>query len=244
LRGIDEAKGSILVFVDDDNVLAQDYLQVSLETISRMPWLGAFSGSTVGEYEVPLPLWASNMPIQLAVREIKHVAWGCLPGTQSLPFAPVGAGMVIRRQVAEHYLRQVKKDNLRQSLDRKGDLLLSGGDSDMAYCACELGYAVGVFPELSLVHIIPKQRLEAPYLLKLAEGMAFSHAILRFMWDGELPPEPQTKIESRSVRIFNAYARFRTRLRGKPQPTFDEQWYAATQTGVLRAREFILSLKA
>lgn len=241
LRGIAEAKGSLLVFVDDDNVLAPDYLKVCLEIISRMPWLGAFGGSTVGEYEVPLPPWASRMPIQLAVREIKKAAWGCVPGSKSLAFAPVGAGMAIRQEVAGHYLHKVHKDKLRQSLDRKGDALTSGGDSDMAFCACELGYAVGVFPELSLVHVMPKERLEAPYLLKLAEGTSFSHAILRFMWDNELPPEPEAAVECRSLRMFKAYERFRSRLRGRRQPTFAEQWNAVTQRGLLRAREFILS---
>jgi glycosyltransferase involved in cell wall biosynthesis len=244
LRGIKEAKAATIVFVHDDNVLAPDYLQVALDLLARMSWLGAFNGSTLGEYEVPLPEWASMMPIQLAVREIKQAAWGCLPGTQSLPFAPVGAGMVIRKSIADFYADKVRADKVRESLGRKGGVLASGEDSDMAYCACEMGYAVGVFPELSLVHVMPKQRLKAPYLLKLAEGMGFSHAILRFIWDGEVPSEPQAPKECRSSRIFNAYARFRTRLRGKRQPTFDEQWHAVTQRGILRAREFILSLKA
>ena len=152
--------------------------------------------------------------------------------------------MVIRKTIAEHYAQKAAIDEMRQALGRRGGSLSAGEDSDMAFCACEMNYAVGVFPELSLVHIIPKQRLEAPYLLNLAEGMGFAHAILRFMWDGELPSEPQAPKECRSSRIFNAYARFRTRLRGKWQPTFDEQWYAVTQRGVLRAREFILPLKA
>ena len=244
LRGIKEAKAETIVFVHDDNVLAPDYLQTALDILARMPWLGAFNGSTIGEYEVPLPEWASMMPIQLAVREIKRAAWGCLPGTQSLPFAPVGAGMVIRKSIAEHYAKKVRADEVRQALGRKGGVLASGEDSDMAYCACELGYAVGVFPELSLIHVMPKQRLEAPYLLKLAEGMGFSHAILRFIWDNKLPPEPEAPKECRSVKLFNAYARWRTRLRGKRTPTFEEQMLAVTQSGVLRARAFILSLTA
>jgi hypothetical protein len=240
LRGIAEARGSILVFVDDDNVLAPDYLEVALGLVARMPWLGAFSGSTVGEYEVPLPSWASNMPIQLAVREISHAAWGCLPGTQSLQFAPVGAGMVIRQRVAEHYLRQVETDKLRQSLDRKGSLLSSGGDSDMAYCACELGYAVGVFPELSLIHVMPKERLERAYFLRLAEGMGFSHALLGYIWDNRMPPENTDRCFS--VRVFDAYLRLRRRIAGNDPALWREQWQDATDRGIRRAHFVIAEM--
>jgi len=243
LRGIREAAADLIVFVHDDNVLAPDYLHVSLDILARMPWMGAFNGSTIGEYEVTLPKWASMMPIQLAVREIKQAAWGCRPGTQSLPFAPVGAGMVIRKTIAEHYARKVGDDKVRQALGRKGGALSSGEDSDMAFCACELGYAVGVFPELSLLHLMPKERLERAYLLKLGEGMAFSHAILRYIWDKTLPPDPRTRKECRSTRIFNAYSRFCTRLRGNEYQLFEEALGEATQKGNLLAHELIVSLK-
>ena len=243
LRGIREAAADLIVFVHDDNVLAPDYLQVSLDILDRMPWMGAFNGSTVGEYEVPLPAWASMMPIQLAVREIKQAAWGCRPGTQSLPFAPVGAGMVIRKSVAELYARKVGADKVRQALGRKGGVLSSGEDSDMAFCACELGYAVGVFPELSLLHLMPKERLQRAYLLKLGEGMAFSHAVLRYIWDNTLPPDPRSRKECRSTRVFNAYSRLRTRLRGNEYQLFEEELGEAVQQGNLLAHEFVASLR-
>src|SRR5262249_51461844 len=58
LRGISETAGEILVFVDDDNVLDPDYLQVVGEIGSEWPFLGAWSGQLFGEFEVDPPAWA------------------------------------------------------------------------------------------------------------------------------------------------------------------------------------------
>ncbi len=52
LRGIAEAKGDLLVFVDDDNVLRCDYLEVASRISATHPYLGAFGGSIEAEFEV------------------------------------------------------------------------------------------------------------------------------------------------------------------------------------------------
>src|SRR5215472_17312484 len=44
LRGIREALGELLVFVDDDNVLDADYLKAALRVAAAWPILGAFGG--------------------------------------------------------------------------------------------------------------------------------------------------------------------------------------------------------
>jgi hypothetical protein len=214
LRGIKEASGELLVFVDDDNVLASDYLQASLDIAHRMPWLGAFNGSTIGEYEEPLPPEAKDLEVQLANREIKCASWACLPGTRALGVAPCGAGMVIRRPVAEHYRELAIRDTLRLTLGRSGSGLAAAEDSDMALCACDLGLAVGVFPELKLTHLIPSRRVQKEYLLKLAEGMECSHSILRFLRDARVPTILYQAPLCRSERLFESYKHWRQRLRG------------------------------
>src|SRR5438552_17857688 len=57
LRGIAEANGEILVFVDDDNVLAQDYLEKVLQVGREYPFLGAWGGAIKGEFEVEPEPW-------------------------------------------------------------------------------------------------------------------------------------------------------------------------------------------
>src|SRR6266436_1643779 len=46
LRGIGEASGGILVFVDDDNVLDADFLEQVLNIAEAWPKIGAWSGQT------------------------------------------------------------------------------------------------------------------------------------------------------------------------------------------------------
>jgi hypothetical protein len=63
-------------------------------------------------------------------------------------------------------------------LDRVGDSLVSGGDNDLAACACDLGLGVGLIAALKLTHLIPSQRLTLDYLSRLAESIQFSSLIL------------------------------------------------------------------
>ena len=56
LRGIEEAQGELLVFVDDDNLLDSGYLTNAVEICEDYPFLGAFGGSIDGEFEVEPPV--------------------------------------------------------------------------------------------------------------------------------------------------------------------------------------------
>ena len=48
----------------------------------------------------------------------------------------------------------------------------------MAFTACDLGFGTGRFAALSLIHLIPKQRLSDDYLFRLIEEIAYSEAIV------------------------------------------------------------------
>ena len=63
-------------------------------------------------------------------------------------------------------------------LDRVGTSLVSGGDNDLAACACDLNLGVGLFCALKLVHLMPPQRLTEDYLCRLVEGIEYSATIL------------------------------------------------------------------
>jgi hypothetical protein len=91
---------------------------------------------------------------------------------------PCGAGLCVRRHVALHYLMLNETGQRGCQLDRAGNSLLSGGDNDLAACACDVGLGVGLMKDLRLVHLIPPQRLTADYLSRLAEGISFSSIIL------------------------------------------------------------------
>jgi GT2 family glycosyltransferase len=176
LRGIHEASADILVFVDDDNVLYPDYLTNAVRLGQEWPQLGAWGGQIFPEFEVPPPAWASEILGYLGLRTLESDQWSNLgfgSGTD-----PLGAGMCIRRHVAKVYAGEVAGDPLRGSLDRRGRSLISGGDTDMAFTALDLGLGTGVFRSLKLTHLISARRLTTDYLLKLIEEATLSYDLL------------------------------------------------------------------
>jgi hypothetical protein len=176
LRGIREAKGDLLVFVDDDNVLDADFLETALRIAEERPFLGAWSGQCRPEFDRVPPQWTRRYWGSLCIREFNNDVWSNLPRLAHT--MPAGAGLCVRRAVAGRYVQL--HDNGKRSivLDRAGDSLLSGGDNDLAACACDIGLGVGLFTALKLTHIIPPQRLSEDYLCRLIEGIEYSSCIL------------------------------------------------------------------
>lgn len=176
LRGIREAEGDLLVFVDDDNVVDANFLSVAQRIAKEKPFLGSWSGQCRPKFETPPPEWTRRYWGSLVIREFEVDAWSNLPrfaGTM-----PCGAGMCVRRAVAQHYLLLHRSGKRSFQLDRTGSALLSGGDNDLASCACDLGFGVGLMRDLKLVHMIPPERLHVDYLARLIEGIYFSGAVL------------------------------------------------------------------
>jgi Glycosyl transferase family 2 len=176
LRGIQEASGQLLVFVDDDNVLDQDYLEIAQWVAEQKPFLGSWSGQCRPEFEEPPPEWTRRYWGNLVIRLFDQDVWSNLPRLGET--MPCGAGLCVRREVAQHYLRLHKAGKRSMLLDRVGDSLVSGGDNDLAGCACDIGLGVGLITALKLTHLIPKQRLTLDYLTRLAENIQFSSLIL------------------------------------------------------------------
>ena len=73
---------------------------------------------------------------------------------------------------------------------RKGKSLVGHEDYEIAFVGCSLGLGMGVFPELRMTHLIPKERVSDEYILRLAEGNEISGALLAYKWQGKAPPNP------------------------------------------------------
>src|SRR5262249_15966071 len=91
---------------------------------------------------------------------------------------PCGAGLCVRRAAAEHYLFLHESGNRSFQFDRAGSSLLSGGDNDLAACACDIGMGVGLVASLKLTHLIPQVRLTKAYLTRLLEGITVTSTVL------------------------------------------------------------------
>ena len=197
LRGILEAGGELLVFVDDDNLLEPDYLEHALQISRAHPFLGAWSGQCLPEFEAPPPEWTRQYWGNLCIRVFDQPTWSNLPRLAET--MPAGAGLCVRASIAKLYLDLHASGERRFQFDRKGRSLISGGDNDLAACACRLGQGVGLFPQLKLTHLIPPERLTEDYLARLAEGIAFSSVLLDAEWS---IPVQQRNLIGRTVDLL------------------------------------------
>jgi len=176
-RGFAEARGALVVLVDDDNVLAPDFLTNAVRIADTRPDVGAFGGRSLGEFEKPPAPWTSPFHANLAVVDhgAQPLIGGFGDGARTYPkFAPIGAGMVLRAECAKLWLDAIAHRTGPVVTDRRGSDLASGGDCDIVLTALEAGWKAGYFPELSLAHLIPAARTERDYLARLARGISRS----------------------------------------------------------------------
>ena len=188
LAGFAAARGAVIVLVDDDNILAPDYLAAAAQIGRDHPYLASWSGNIELVFEpgsVPPPaLWRGY----LAERSCPVALWSNDPAhNESTPW---GAGMCLRRVLADAYRAHCAQDAGRLRLDLSGRDLTYGGDTDIAYFGCGLGFGKGVFPQLRLRHLIPPERCERGYLLRAAEGHAYSEWLHHWVLHGVVPSEP------------------------------------------------------
>lgn len=175
-RGIRESRGGVLVFVDDDNLIAPDYLGVACAIAGEWPRVGVWGGSCVPEFETPPDESLRRYLCWMAVMEVDHVHVTTL--LQGPGYRPIGAGMCLRRCIALPWAEEIGVDPARRRLGARGDCPAGSEDEDIRMSAVRLGYAMGVFPALSLVHLIPAERVTLTAFARLYEHRLASQMAL------------------------------------------------------------------
>lgn len=186
MKGIAEAKSSLIIFVDDDNLLAASYISDAIRISEQHGFLGAWGGGCRGEFETPPPPWLEPYLSFIAVKECHATVWSNEYFHEAA--TPIGAGMCVRKRVADRYMAMVGEHSVRRLLGRRGNELAGCEDYDMAMTAIDVGLGVGRFPRLQLVHLIPSGRMTEPYILKLAEESQASSFVLRAIRGRPHPP--------------------------------------------------------
>jgi glycosyltransferase involved in cell wall biosynthesis len=183
--GITAARADLLVFVDDDNHLDPSYLETALSIAAQQPDLGAFGGIARPVLEVPVPQWKENLLPYLGVRDYgatpitsRETRWG--------EWEPIGAGMVVRRPVAEKFIEWVS-GGAAGRLGRSGGRLMSGDDALIAQCAYRLGFACSYQPALALSHYMNRGRLRARTLAGTILGHGRSYVVLQRLLGNPVP---------------------------------------------------------
>jgi hypothetical protein len=232
IRGMKEANSDLLVFVDDDNVLDKSYLERALEIKDAWPGLGVWGSSAiVPEYEVEPAEDLKNLEYMLAIRKTVTARWSNVYSCgEAIPW---GAGLCVRSAVADAYCRANNEPPVLITGQRGGDRGVAGEDNEIAYIACELGLGMGVFPQLGLTHLIPKERVSREYLLKLVAGAKASTALLEYKWQGRFPRSP--------FRPWGLLGILRNLIVARG---LERQTYLADVRGLLTARRIIADARA
>ena len=222
LRGFAETTGELIVLVDDDNVLDPDYLAKALEIAGEFPFLGSWSGQSVLEFEDPALQPPAMLRSLLLERHLDRDYWS--NDRHHTKSDPYGAGMCVRRAVAQAYERRLADQPKRVGLDLAGNDLVYGGDLDLAFTGLDIGLGKGAFQRLKFTHLIPKSRCSMDYLLRAAEGHAYSEVIAAKL-NGDRPPHRDKTLAAKTLRW----------LRGLKHGSAYREFWAARRRGIEKA---------
>lgn len=206
IAGIRAASAEAIVFVDDDNVLAPDYLKNAAVVLDSTPAIGAVGGIVEGEFEVPVPAWAQDLTHLLAIRNFgaeRVVSQWRAATPQDYPWcAPFGAGMVVRTRCARRYVDHVTSGSA-VSIGRIGTHSLGGCDDAELIVEGVLkeGFEAAYDPALRLLHCIPPRRLTFRYLSRLAYQSGITWGAFRVR-QSYSPRIPRWSVLPRCVRSF------------------------------------------
>lgn len=166
-RGIAEARGEWLVFLDDDAMVGQDYIANLRKLLFEHPEAGAFGGQIEPFFEDDEPDWYSKWSMGF----VSAIDMG--NRVQAFPSNkfPIGANMGIKREVMD------KVGTFNTELGRTGDNLLAGEEKDLFNRIREAGYEILYFPNIAVEHCIPGRRTTRDFVARLAYGVGVSERL-------------------------------------------------------------------
>jgi glycosyltransferase involved in cell wall biosynthesis len=208
-KGLSEATGEFAVLVDDDNVLEPDYLNQAVAIFGANPRIGVAGGRTSPRFDEEPREWTREFFPLLALRDLgdeDRMSEGLPQGIAARghypAFAPIGAGMALRRGAWDNWLAAPGAG----LSDRRGSEFSSSGDNDIVLCAMRAGWEVGYFPKLKLSHLIPRGRLQPDYLAGLNRGIQKSWMQVLSRHDANpWPPLTASGAALRKAKAWFAY---------------------------------------
>lgn len=172
-KGVKAAKYEYVLFCDDDNWLANNYLSVAYATISRNERMGALGGIgyPVFEGQASPPGWFEQIRTAYALGP-QASKTGKVPEHCHL----YGAGMVTLRKL---YLDSYPANFPSLLTGRVGKSLLSGEDTEYCHRLRLQNYDIHYDSNLVFKHFIPQDRLTIEYKARLLAGTEDAQRELR-----------------------------------------------------------------
>ena len=169
----------LVLLVDDDNVLREDYLETGARLAEEFRQLGAWgSGSIKLHFDQPPPASLSNLSRVLTTWKYPYDVWSSLRDLRAYS-VPAGAGMFVRRAVADHWADTFDASPMRRALFlHENPPILFSEDTDLALTAPDMGLGTGIFPSLHIDHLVRAEKVSAERLLRLIENQQIAEAMI------------------------------------------------------------------
>ncbi|OUL17922.1 hormogonium polysaccharide biosynthesis glycosyltransferase HpsE [Nostoc sp. 106C] len=177
-RAIQEAQGTFVGFLDDDNLPTRNWIASAYNFGKNHPQAGAYGGRIHGDYEVTPPNNFDRISLFLAIGGSSKTICYTAP-ENSLYYKkvlPAGAGLVVRKQA---WIENVPQNLFFQG--RVNGSLVTAEDIEALTHIKKAGWEIWHNAEMEIYHRIPKQRLEKGYLLKLMRSIGLSRHYTRML---------------------------------------------------------------
>lgn len=170
-KGVNEAKYDIICFVDDDNRIANNWVNKVAELMQN-PEIGILGCGGKGDFEQTPPAWFEAEQLAYAVGALYSKSG--LTDTTTDANLPT-AGMCIRKEIFENLAKQNWKAQL---TGRIGSSMAPGEDTELCQAARLLGYKTFYTSDLHFTHYMPKNRITWERFLAMTYGFGVTDVFL------------------------------------------------------------------
>lgn len=167
-RGISEAKGDYIIYVDDDETIDRQHLTRLEKHLNDRPEILLAASPVVPVYQEEQPRWMSRFTQRLIgghfnignkIKKLKKTEY---PGT---------GHTIIKRELYSKF------GSYNTELGRKGKGLLGAEDKDMAFRLVSNNIACYYLPDIPIYHHIPAYKLTDEFFTKLTYSVGQSEKI-------------------------------------------------------------------
>jgi GT2 family glycosyltransferase len=169
-RGIREASGTYVAFLDDDAVAEPDWLEKILAAFAEAePPPGCVGGKTLPSWEEPRPHWLH----EALVGSLSIIDWSSEAFFIEPPYFLVGANIAYDRGLI------LEVGGFDERIGRVGQTLLSGEETELVNRVRAAGSPIYYTPKAVVRHLVSRSRLTKSWHFERAKWHGISECLVR-----------------------------------------------------------------